>query len=60
MFDVFDSDFKKIGTINADNSQDALQEAKRKFPFVVAPMVQQSKTRTPDPLPAAIYPRKRN
>jgi hypothetical protein len=60
MFDVFDSEFKKIGTVNADTPQDALAAAKRKFPFVAAPMVQQSKPRTPDPLPAAIYPRKRN
>ena len=42
-FDVFDNDFKKIGTVQADTPATALQEAKQQFKFVAAPMVQETK-----------------
>jgi len=42
-FDVFDNNFKKVGFVFAEDAVTALQEAKEKFKFVTAPMVQESK-----------------
>lgn len=41
-FDVFDNEFKKVGTVQAPNPITALQEAKQQFKYVAAPMVQES------------------
>jgi 1,2-phenylacetyl-CoA epoxidase PaaB subunit len=41
-FDVFDNNFKKVGNVFAENATAALQEAKDKFKFVAAPMVQET------------------
>jgi 1,2-phenylacetyl-CoA epoxidase PaaB subunit len=41
-FDVFDNDFKKVGTVEADDAASALQKAKNKFKFIAAPMVQET------------------
>jgi 1,2-phenylacetyl-CoA epoxidase PaaB subunit len=43
LFDVFDNDFKKVGTVQAPDPITALQKAKQQFKYVAAPMVQESR-----------------
>lgn len=56
-YDVFDVDFKKVGVVVAGDSNEALVMAKKKFPFVVAPMVQLTPPQTPVPsrIAAKVY-----
>ena len=42
-YTVFDFDFKRVGFVNAVTAEQALEEAKKKFPLVVAPMVELEK-----------------
>lgn len=39
-YEVFDYNFVRVGTVKADNVEDALFKAKRKFKKAIAPMVQ--------------------
>lgn len=41
MFEVFDATFNHVGFVTAYSAEAALREAKRKYPKVFAPMVQE-------------------
>lgn len=58
IYNVFDNNFKKIGTVQAEDADHALQYAKARFPFTPAPMVAPTNNhnnRTPDPLADTDY-----
>ena len=42
-YTVFNVEFKRVGFVNAEDAEAALNEAKKKFPYVVAPMVELEK-----------------
>lgn len=46
-YDVFDTEFNKVGDVHADSAADALVAAKKKYKYVVAPMVQLADDLTP-------------
>ena len=41
LFEVFDAMFNHVGFVEAHSAEAALREAKRKYPKVFAPMVQE-------------------